>query len=131
MEIRRKRSRRHSIGANSVSPGEVRATSKPRNPALDMTAVATPLRAQPAAVKNLGEETGSAGLSESFEQHHPRRGRGRLRGERGELSLGSALLSTITTKKRRPRSQPPSQHTRQPWMRSPSATGARSRRNLV
>ena len=40
-------------------------------------------------------------------------------------------LSTITTNKTRHLSQPPIQQTRQPSMRSPSATGLKSRRNLV
>jgi hypothetical protein len=40
-------------------------------------------------------------------------------------------LSTITRKKTWHRSQPPSQQTRQPSMRSPKAAGWRSRKNLV
>jgi len=43
---------------------------------------------------------------------------------------GSAR-SDLTTKKTRQRSQPPSQQTRQPSMRSPKAAGWRSRKNLV
>src|ERR1700694_4920727 len=46
--------------------------------------------------------------------------------------LGAEDVSTtITTKKRGALSQPPSQQTRQPSMRSPRATGRRRRRNLV
>ena len=40
-------------------------------------------------------------------------------------------LSTITRKKTWHRSQPPSQQTRQPLMRSPKTAGWRSRKNLV
>jgi len=43
----------------------------------------------------------------------------------------SSSLSTITMKKTRHLSHPPSQHTRQSSMRSPSDTGRRSRRNFV
>ena len=50
-----------------------------------------------------GKETGSAGLSASCAPDHPRRGRGWFRRERGERPPGSPLLSTITTKKMRPR----------------------------
>ena len=50
------------------------------------------------------------------------------------LSSGAGyrtVLSTITTKKTRHRSQPPCQQTRQPSMRFPKAAGWRSRKNLV
>jgi hypothetical protein len=45
--------------------------------------------------------------------------------------MGCRGLSTITTKKTRHLSQPPSQHTRQPSMRSPTAAGRHNHRNLV
>ena len=51
---------------------------------------------------------------------------------RDPCALGwSDSLDTITTKKTWHLSQPPSQHTRQSSMRSPSDTGLQSRRNFV
>ena len=49
----------------------------------------------------------------------------------GNSPCCSCSLTTITTKKTRHLSQPPSQHTRQFSMQSPNVTGLRRRRNLV
>ena len=48
----------------------------------------------------------------------------------GDLTISDGV-STITIKKNRCRSQPPSQHTRQSSTRSPNDTGSQSRRNFV
>ena len=45
--------------------------------------------------------------------------------------LARTTRSTITTNKTLPLSHPPTQHTRQPSMRSPTTAGSRRRRNRV
>jgi hypothetical protein len=60
----------------------------------------------------------------------PRDSEGDTRALQGATGC-SYSLCTITTKKTRHLSQPPSQHTRQSSIRSPSDTGLQSLRNFV
>jgi hypothetical protein len=82
------------------------------------------------------ESVSFAGLTIVLLKSASRRGRNAISAERysriGRLTRRLHHgLSTITTKITRHLSQPPTQQTRQPSMRSPSATGLNNRKNLV